>query len=392
MFELSGRANDLIERIRALQPDLSECAPFSEKLRRSTDAQVDMLGDTGVYGMLVPESHGGLELDVDAFVEVGLALGEADISMAWVTNFYIEHNFLLCLAEEPFQNSVYSDGESWVLAAAVNAPTGASVPVEGGYRVTGRWKWGTGIAHSSWVLVNTLIADESPGAPTARMVWIPKDEVHVEDTWHVSGMVGTGSHDIVVEDVFVPVDRTMSMEEILAGAGPGAKLHAAPLYKTPMVPVLMLAAALPIVGHAGRVARDFNERLKVHVPMAATGSRTDDPAAQMRLAQAQFEADQAALTLRAIAADVMAIRENATPLDRTRWACSITLAVHQARRTILDVSEASGASAQNLSHPLQRAVRDVNAATTHVAFNRDNQRQSYAKHLLGKKDIGFGLF
>jgi alkylation response protein AidB-like acyl-CoA dehydrogenase len=103
----------------------------------------------------------------------------------------------------------------------------------------------------------------------------------------------------------------------------------------------------------------------------------------MRLAQATIEAEQAERTLRAVAEDVMRLRDQATPLDRSRWSSSVTHAVHQARRVIQDVVEASGASSHFLRHPLQRALRDVQTASSHVAFDQDAQRELYGRLLLG---------
>ena len=111
----------------------------------------------------------------------------------------------------------------------------------------------------------------------------------------------------------------------------------------------------------------------------------------MRLADAHVQARQAELLVRDVAREVAELRDRATPLDRSRFAASITHAVHQARRVIQDVAEASGASAHLASHPLQRSLRDVNVATCHVAFDCDAQRELYGRLLLGQ-DPSHGLF
>jgi alkylation response protein AidB-like acyl-CoA dehydrogenase len=103
----------------------------------------------------------------------------------------------------------------------------------------------------------------------------------------------------------------------------------------------------------------------------------------MRLAQATLEAHQAELLLRDVAAEVCALRNHATLLDRARWSASIAHAVHQARRVIQDVAEASGGSSHFLTHPLQRSLRDVAVASSHMAFDRDAQRELYGRLLLG---------
>jgi alkylation response protein AidB-like acyl-CoA dehydrogenase len=383
MSELPTPAQDLLDRVRACVPLLATEAPEAERLRRPTDAQIRAVEETGVFRMMVPRCYGGLELDLDAFVEVGLALAESDASIAWVTTFCIEHNWMLCQFPESFQKELYASAPGFVLAPGVIAPTGRAEPAPGGYRLAGRWKWGTGVMHASWAIVGA-ITDAAGGPESMRFLALPMSDVQVDDTWFVDGMIATGSNDLVIENAFVPVERSVSIADMVSGRAHGAALHPAPLYRTPMIPILLLAASLPIVGRALWVARGFRDHLRGHVRMNSPQGAASKPAAQMRLADAWVEARQAELLLRDVAAQVAALRDRATLEDRGRFAASITHAVHQARRVIQDVAEASGASAHFASHPLQRAVRDANVASCHIAFDRDAQRELYGRLLLGQ--------
>jgi alkylation response protein AidB-like acyl-CoA dehydrogenase len=150
---------------------------------------------------MVPRCFGGMELDLDTFLEVGLALSESDTSLAWVSLFCVEHNWMLCQFPERFQRELYT-GRSHVLAPGVIAPTGVAQQENGGYRVKGRWQWGTGVMHASWVIVG-VVAGVAPGALPAfenmKFFALPIDDVNVDDTWYVDGMAGTGSNDIVID-------------------------------------------------------------------------------------------------------------------------------------------------------------------------------------------------
>lgn len=378
MSPLAPEAADLVKRVAAQVPFLAEQADAGERQRQLTDEAVAALEETGVFRLMVPRAHGGLELDLDAFVEVGLTVAKADISTAWITTFLIEHNWILCQYPESFQAELFAD-RSYVLAPGAVAPTGQAQAVDGGYRLSGRWGWGTGVMHSSWVIVSALQRDD----PSAmRFYACPKNEVRVEDTWYTDGMCGTGSHDMVLEDVFIPESRAVSMVDLSLGRAPGSQQHAAALYRTPMIPILMLAASLPLVGHAVEVARQYRERLLGQVRMAVMKS-AERPAFQARLARLQLEAAQAERQLRDVAADVMRLRNEAEAIDRARWAASITHAVHQARRVVDEVGVAAGASAHLTSDPLQRARRDINMASCHVAFDQDAQLELYGRLLLG---------
>ncbi|HVN36845.1 MAG TPA: acyl-CoA dehydrogenase [Myxococcota bacterium] len=389
MRHLPPEGQELLERIRALVPDLAAEAAESERLRRPTDAAIRVLEDSGVFRMMVPRGYGGMELDLDAFLEIGLTLGEADMSLAWVACFCIEHNWMLCQFPERFQRALYR-GKSHILAPGVIAPTGSGQRENGGYRLTGRWQWGTGVMHASWVIVGAF-GIEAGRAPTPQDLLffaLPIEDVKVDDTWYVSGMIGTGSNDIVV-DAFVPEERTVSIVEMVEGRAPGSRLHASPLYRTPMLPILELAASMPLVGHLRALLRGFEERLKTHVrPGPELQHQGDKPAMQMRLAKAHVEARAAELLLRDVAAEVMAVRERATHLQRSRWITTVAHAVQQAREVVQDLAEASGASAHFTQHALQRALRDVSVASCHRVFDLDAHREVYGKQLLGKPTPG----
>ena len=379
-------AAELLARVQAIVPALAAQAAESERLRRPTDAAIRMLEETGLFRLMVPRRWGGLELDLDAFLDVGLALGEADASLAWVACFCVEHNWMLCQYPESFQRELYTS-TSHVLAPAVIAPTSVAQPEDGGFRLSGRWPWGTGVMHASWVIVSALAGIEPGAAPSPanlRFLALPIGDVKVDDTWYVDGMVGTGSNDIVIDGAFVPAERTVAVLDLLEGRGEGARLHAGPLYHTPMIPILVLAASMPIVGQARAVVRGFRERLLSHTrPGVPPVKLAEKPALQRRLAQAAIEIRQAELLLRDVCAEVCSLRNRASRLERGRWIASGATALHQARRVIQDVSEASGASAHFQSHPLQRALRDANVASCHLVFDRDAQQEVYGKLLLG---------
>lgn len=375
-------------------PTLAAEAAEAERLRRPTDAAIRALTDAGLFHLMLPPAHGGLGLDLDAFLEAGLALGEADASLAWVSLFCVEHIWILCQFPEAFQRELFAP-RAPVLAPAVIAPSGRATRVDGGYRLRGRWQWGTGVMHASWVVVGGIAAPAPGAAPSPadfRFFALPVQDVKVEDTWFVDGMVGTGSNDIVIEDAFVPAERTVAILDLVEGRGEGARLHDHPLHRTPMIPILVLAASLPIVGQARAAVRGLRERLRGHVRIGGGGkSQAEKPPAQIRLAQVELELRQVELVLRDVVAEVRARRNEATRLERVRWAAAGAHALHQARGILQQVSDASGASAHFLHHPVQRALRDANVASCHVIFDLDARRQLYGQLLLGIEPEG-GLF
>jgi alkylation response protein AidB-like acyl-CoA dehydrogenase len=377
---------DLVDHARLLAPLLAEHAAEAERLRQPHDAVIEALEQAGIFELMVPRRFGGRELDLDTFLEVGLALAEGDASMSWVTTFYIEHNWMFSQFPEPFQKELF-EGRTYVLAPGSVAPSGVAQPEPGGFRLDGRWQFATGVVHGSWVIAGARV-EQPDGTLDLRFLALPREDVEVEDTWHVDGMCGTGSHDIVIRDQFVPEERSVSLIEMSEGSAPGSRIHDGPLYHTPMVPILALAAAMPAIGQARAAVNRFRERMDERTLYGTHSKQAEKPAAQMRLARADIEARQAETLLRGVIADVMARRNDATPEDRGRWVSSIAFAVDQSRRVVARVAEASGAHAHFLDDPLQRSKRDLDVLATHMIFDLDARLETYGRTMLGKDPAG----
>lgn len=378
---VSTTGPELAARARGLIPMLAENAAEAEKQRKPIDAVITALEEAEIYKLMVPKRYGGLELDIDTFFEVGVALGEGDASTAWVSNFYIEHNWILSQFPAAFQQEIFAN-RSYILAPAMVALGGKAVPEDGGYRLNGRWQWASGIMHADWVIPAALELTAA-GQPNPRWFALPVSEVTVDDIWYVDGMSGTGSNDVVIEDVFIPAERSVSIIETGSGHAPGSRLHDGPLYRTPMMPILTLAAAMPALGQARTVVRLFREYLTNRVLIETGGKQAERPASQMRLARAEVEVGEVELLLRNMIEDLRAKRNACTLEDRARWATQLALAVDQCKRIIQSVCEASGAHSHFLDSPFQRAWRDVNTMSCHVVFDLDSRLQTYGRTLLG---------
>ncbi|MAJ59374.1 MAG: hypothetical protein CBC48_05005 [bacterium TMED88] len=381
-------STELLKKAHSLVPLLKEHAPSAEQKRKPSDEVIEALRESGIFEMMVPRAYGGLELDLDCFLEVGLTLAEGDASMSWVATFYIEHNWMLCQFPEAFQRELFAD-RTHVLAPASLAPGGRVQPAENGYRLSGQWSWNTGIVHADWVMLGVMMKTPDAKSPDVRLFAVPKSQVEVLDTWRTDGMAATGSHDIRVNDVFVPAERTVNVTAMATGKADGARLHSGPLYRTPMIPILALAASMPAVGQARAAVRQQQEQMTNRRLYGAPGfSQSDKPASQIRLARADLQVRQSELLMRDVVREVMAVRQGATLAQRARWTGSLALAVDQSKRALQSLSEAAGASAHFLDHPLQRALRDVNMMATHVIFDLDQRLEIHGRALLGLEPSG----
>lgn len=373
----------LVEAATSVAAVFAAEAAEAEQLRRPTDKSMTALVDSGVLRLMVPKVYGGLEADLDTYFEVALALSGGDASLGWVANFYLEHHWWFCQFPRSFQDQVFADGPT-VLAPASLAPTGQATQVDGGWRLSGRWSWGSGIMHASWVIVGGL-GVAGAERREARFFAVPRSDVAVEDVWFIDGMLGTGSNDMVIDDVFVPQDRAVSMTGMNSGRGLASEIHAAPLYRTPMIPILLLAAVTPAIGAARRGVEFYAERLADRQVANSVTKHGDRAAAQIRLAQAELATNAAEQRARLVARDVMNLRDGATKLDRARWVATLASVVHDCRAILLSISAASGATAHFRSQPLQREVRDVNTMCGHLVFDLDSALENYGRIRLGKE-------
>jgi 3-hydroxy-9,10-secoandrosta-1,3,5(10)-triene-9,17-dione monooxygenase len=374
----------LVNRTVALKPLLAANSREAERLRRPVDAVWEALRASGIFYHFVPKIYGGLEFGVDAFIDAMLPLAEGCSSTGWVASFCVEHNWILAHFSKELQDETFGAGFPYIIAPGVTVPPGIMTPVNGGYRVTGRWKWGTGVMHADWILATAMLP-EGP-RPHLYFIAVPAEQAIVVDTWHMDGMIGTGSNDIVMRDVFVPAHRAIDMKEMQDGTAPGCKLHANPVYRMPMLPFLAVAAAIPAVGTAREAVRLFRERLSRRVIVGTETNQREKPAAQMRLAKAHVLTTTAETMIRQAARENVALAETAAPAraeQRIELRCRIAYAVKFAREAVQTLSEAAGASAHSLDDPLQRALRDINTMSSHVVYDLDTVLEQQGRAMVG---------
>jgi len=171
----------LIEAAEKLAPLLREKAREAEIARKPLDEVINAIRDSQLFSLMVPKCYGGHEADLDTFFEVSLILSRADASMGWLVSFYLEHCFWFCGFPEKFQKELFAE-QSYVLApVTLNLAGGTAKQVEGGYRVSGQWPWGTGVVHADWVVVGApLVNEDGPQGP--YFFALPREEVETIDT------------------------------------------------------------------------------------------------------------------------------------------------------------------------------------------------------------------
>ena len=374
----------LVERTRALKALVASKAASAEHNRRPDDEVWNALRRSGYFYIYVPKRFGGLEFDTDTYIDATLPIAEACPSTGWTACFTAEHNWLVAQLPEETQKEVWGK-TPYVIAPSAASPPGVATPVEGGYRLKGRWKWGTVVMHADWVLVNALEMKEG-APPTPRMMLLPADKVTVIDTWQMAGMAATGSNDILIDDVFVPEGYQFAVQPVRSARGNGRRIHGPGLYGSPMLPNLCVTAAIPAIGAARQAVILCAERLRHHVKLGATGATVEKPAAQMRLARADLLARSAERTVRWAARENLAIGDIDEPeqtTERIRLRAEIALAVQQCVEAVRTCCEAVGSSVHALDNPMQRLLRDVQVMQSHIVYDLDVATELHGRALVG---------
>lgn len=364
----------------AAAPRLAGRAHEAEALRSVPQTSVDEAAEAGFFHLLAPKANGGAGASMTTFLNVGRRMARGCPSTAWTLSFLAEHAWLVSRFEPALQDELFVGGAMPMIPAPL-APTGKAEAVDGGYRITGRWEWATGVNHCDWVMVSAI------DGMMPRFCVLPLGDVTVEDVWRVSGMAATGSNTVVAKDVFVPAHRTLSALEMRYGPMPGLERHPGSTVGYAMTPALALVASGPALGAAEGALAAFTERMKAKIQAHTGGAKAvDSPATHLRLGEALATVRAAALVWE----NALALYEREGPLGGGMSTDSLAAVRLAAAHTVKLACEAvdimcraAGASAGFLNSPLQRYLRDVQMIRGHVVFDWDRAAQIGGRIALG---------
>lgn len=353
--------------VEQLTPRVRELADQIEDGRRLSPELAEAFGEAGLWRACIPERAGGLETNLLMLISAIRDLAAADGSAGWCAMIGATSGLIYAYLDQTVAKAIVRNDASFC-TGGVFAPSGRAVRAGDDWRVSGRWAFASGVNHSTWLGLGVVMMDGDDvatvpnGAPDVRGVLVPSSEVEILDTWYVSGLRGTGSNDVVATDVLVPEARTYR----LVGGTPVAD---GALYAFPIFGLLALGVASVAVGIA-RGAIDELETLATR--KTATGSRrrlADRSHVQMEVAKAAAELAAAEAFVSQDVGLALDQAEEGTQPDietRARLRLAATHATRTAARVVDRMYDAGGGTSIYASSRLQRAFRDVHAATQHV--------------------------
>jgi 3-hydroxy-9,10-secoandrosta-1,3,5(10)-triene-9,17-dione monooxygenase len=375
---------EAMRRARDIVPVLRERAQQCEEARVLLPENETLLHETGLFRYHQPKRFGGMELPFIAVVDIVAELARGCPSTAWNVGNLGCHHWILAYYEPETQHEVWDKNPDVLIASSIALAAGRGKRVPGGFQVSGKWPFSSGVDNSDWnMLAVTVYEDDKP--VDWRLCLVPKSDYRILDTWYAMGMVGTGSKDIEVKEVFVPERRALALARCRGGLEhPGAALNKGPLFRVPIVASAghpLSATALGTAeGAFEHVSSSFKTRLGTY-----TGAKVSDfQAVQIKLARARCLIDSARYLMRESAL-VFQDHDHLDVEAKLRLRAQNAFAVAQSREAVETLWSFYGANAIYTRDPLQRYLRDVQAASQHFSFNFDIAGAAFGNVALGGK-------
>ncbi len=378
----------VLDGVRDLLPTLRERAEEAERLRVVPEASIKDLESTGFFRLLQPKRFDGFEADPIDFYTAVRDIASACGSTGWVSSVVGVHPWQVALFDDEAQQAVWGQDTSTRLSSSY-APTGKAQITEGGFRLSGKWSFSSGCDHCQWVLLGGLVFNDEGNVVDFRTFMVPRSDYTIEDVWNVVGLRGTGSNDIVVDDVFVPEPFTLSMSDTGRCYGPGQEQNPSNLYKLPFHSVFTATISTPLMGMAFGAYDEHVEMQRKRVRAAYLAEKTaNDPYASVRIARASNEIDSAWVlqvhNFRELQAHVD--RGEKIPLRlRLKLRRDQVIASERSIRAIDMMFESSGGRALAEGSYLQRAWRDAHAGRVHAANDPERALQMFGSLEFGHK-------
>jgi alkylation response protein AidB-like acyl-CoA dehydrogenase len=382
---VQASAGDPRARARALVPLIRECADQADRERRLPARVARAMAAAGLYKVAAPRSIGGGECDPRTQIETIEIVSAADGAAGWNLMIGIENmGFLGAALPLETARKLYAD-EGLIVSGALN-PLGRATPVPGGYRVTGQWPFASGCHNAGWFWGQCLVTDgdglakSASGGAVLREVLIPSSEFEILDTWHVSGLRGSGSHDVAARDVFVPEERVTA---VLEG---GMQLReTGTLYRYPPFNRLAYNKIGVATGIAHAALDHFKTLASEKQPRGSRKLLREKTAVHLAYAEAVASLRAArAYALESVEEVWQVVDAGGQPSAEQRMhvhlACSE--ACLAAVRSVELLYSAAGTTANFTDCPLDRCLRDVRVVPQHIMVS-PQWKETAGRVLLG---------
>ena len=383
----AGTRAELAARAEALRPFIEERAHQADQDRRLSDEVVEAMVDAGLFHAVQPARFGGSELDHATIVEITSIISKSCASAGWILGNFICHQYMLANWPKEAQEEIWSPSPETLLSGVVIFPCGKAVREGNGYRLKGHWPFGSGSWHTKWCVFGAMTDEGTGDGPTAyKMFNVPRSDYSIIETWETAGLRGTGSNDLVVDDVFVPEHRALNLEDIKGGDHPGSDVNPGAVYRVPvyaMFPYVLNGVAM---GIAQGVVERYIEKTKTQSARYSGQSIANLTTIQVKVAEAAAAVDAAFALSYRNCDEVMEIAKAGgvpTMEQKVKYRRDGAYAVKLSTQAVDLLFGASGGGGLYDKNPISRAFRDVHAVAAHITQTWEVNAAMYGRVMLG---------
>ncbi len=371
---------ELVRRAAELVPTLRERAGMTEKLRQIPQETVDDFHALGILRIAQPTRFGGYDIDYPAVLDIAAELGRGCGSSAWCYGVWAAHNWVAGMFPEKAQKEYWSESIDVLASASVDPSRAKVTSAKDGYLLSGRWSFSSGCDAAGWAIL--------AGVGPAGLIWlmVSRSDFTIIDNWFVSGLRGTGSKDIEVNEAFVPEHRVVSVADLREGRSPGRTIHGTPNFRIPLQNMFAYSLAAPVVGMAQGALEAFEEHMGGRIDYTTSEKMAENAPVHIRLSEAQAEVHSARLIMANDGREIVAkaMSEEATSLkERAHVRRNHGYVARISVRAVDRLFEAAGGHALFDDNPMQRFHRDIHAASHHFGLAWETPAEEYGRMRLG---------
>lgn len=342
---------------------------------------VELMKEVGITRMMVPKNQGGPDVSLRTFVKVLRKVANYNVSAAWLTFLYPLHNMLPAYLPKESQEKIYNDGG---LIADIFAAVGEAERVEGGYRVSGKWNFVSGINHASWVGVGVKV-DNGEGGKEVILPMLYKDQFTIVENWDTFGLRGSGSNQIIVEDVFVPDDMIFMPEQAEEIRRPADDDYEKdyPLYHVPLFPAFYFGFPVMAVGAAERMIEEFKKATEKRVRLMDGVRESESPRSQRVMAEITTEFKTAEALLDKYITLLEEYEENGAETPNSEFFALRTKIIKTTTDIGMRILLTLGGGALYKGGPIELFFRDLVSLATHKTSLYEDSVAAYGQDLFG---------
>ena len=375
----------LVARAAEMFPRLRERAATCEADNKVADATIAEFQEAGFFKILQPRRYGGYEMDVETFYDVQMKVAEGCMSSAWVLGVVAVHNWQLALFAPEAQDDVWAKDPTTLISSSY-MPKAQVTPVDGGYRISGRWGFSSGVDHCEWAFLGGLVPDPETGVPDFWTFLVPREDFIIHHCWNTIGLAGTGSHDVEVKDAFVPAHRTHRSKDGFAATNPGAKSNPGWLYKLPFGQVFVRAVSSSSIGALQGALDFFIENGAKRKSNNSGASSASDPDVLVLIAEVQAAIDEMKCVLMrnfAVLNEFARAGQQADIDTRLRFRFQSAQIAGRCGELITRMYHLGGADGISRGNVIARTFCDIHTGRTHVANNPNAVGRNIGNVVLG---------